>query len=417
MKTFLVGGAVRDQLLGLPVKERDWVVVGETPEALLSQGYQAVGRDFPVFLHPKTREEYALARTERKQGVGYYGFVCDANPAVTLEEDLARRDLTINAMAMDADGRVIDPYHGQEDIRQKLLRHVSDAFIEDPVRVLRVARFISRFHYLGFTLAPETRQLMQRMVRAGELTHLVAERVWQEWQQSLLEPNPELFMTTLRDCGALSVVLPEIDALFGVPNERHYHPEIDTGVHSLQTLVIATQLSSDPLVRFASFLHDLGKAKTPMRVWPAQQGHESVSVEMIQALCQRLRIPTRYQHCAKMAARWHGEIHRLPKLSAEEIVDILDQTAAFRDPVDFERLLLICEADYKGRYVDNPLKTLSTDYQFSQLWRIMLTECCKLTAAPWVEQGLVGVAIKNALYQARVACIKALRKQWESNEI
>lgn len=392
MKIFLVGGAVRDQLLGLPIKERDWVVVGETPEALLSQGYQAVGRDFPVFLHPKTREEYALARTERKQGVGYYGFTCDANPAVTLEEDLARRDLTINAMAMDSDGRVIDPYHGQEDIKHKLLRHVSDAFVEDPVRVLRVARFISRFQHLGFTLAPKTRQLMQRMVRAGELAHLVPERVWQEWQQSLLEPNPECFITTLRDCGGLAVVLPEIDALFGVPNARHYHPEVDTGVHALQALVITSKLSTDPLVRFATLLHDLGKAKTPMQIWPEHPAHEVAGVAIIQALCQRLRVPTRYQQCALMVARWHGVIHRLSQLSAEEIVDVFDKTAAFRDSLAFERVLL------------------SADYQFAHLWRIMLAECCKLTASTWVEQGLVGVAIKNALYQARVACVKALLK-------
>ena len=417
MKVFLVGGAVRDQLLGLPVNERDWVVIGETPESLLSQGYQAVGRDFPVFLHPETREEYALARTEKKQGVGYYGFICNANPAVTLEEDLARRDLTINAMAKDNEGRVIDPYHGQEDLKHKVLRHVSDAFIEDPVRVLRVARFIARFHHLGFTIAPETRRLMQHMVREGELAYLVAERVWQEWQRSLSEPNPEYFITTLRDCGGLSVVLPEIDALFGVPNARGYHPEVDTGVHSLRTLVIASRLSSDPLVRFASFLHDLGKAKTPMQMWPFHPGHAGAGLEMIQDLSERLRIPTRYQQCARIGARWHGTIHRLLTLSAEAIVDVLDQTAAFRDPAAFERLLVISEADYKGRYANNSLIMVSADYQFSKLWRIILAECGKLTAASWVEQGLVGVAIKNALYQARVACVKALRNQWESNEI
>jgi tRNA nucleotidyltransferase (CCA-adding enzyme) len=297
------------------------------------------------------------------------------------------------------------------------LNSVSDAFVEDPVRVLRVARFIARFHHLGFTLAPETRQLMQRMVREGELAHLVAERVWQEWQQSLVEPNPECFITTLRDCGGLSVVLPEIDALFGVPNSRDYHPEVDTGVHSLRALVIASRLSPDPLVRFAAFLHDLGKTKTPMQFWPSHPGQSGAGLDMIQQLCQRLRIPTRYQQCARMAIRWHGQIHRLRVLSAEEMVDVLDKIAAFRDSIAFERLLLVCEADYKGRSADNPLKSLSTDYQFSELWRIILAKCATLTAATWVEQGLVGEAIKHALYQARVACVKALVEQWESNEI
>lgn len=411
MEIFLVGGAVRDQLLGIPVEERDWVVVGGTPEALLSQGYKPVGRSFPVFLHPQTKEEYALARLEKKQGSGYYGFSWDASPAVTLEEDLARRDLTINAIAQDQAGRLIDPYHGQDDLRRKVLRHVTQAFAEDPVRVLRVARFMARYHHLGFSLAPETRQLIQSMVRSGELSHLIAERVWQEWQKSLTEANPELFIQSLRACGALAVVLPEIDRLFGVPNARQHHPEIDTGIHTLKALMAAVELTADPTVRFATLLHDLGKAKTPTSVWPNHPGHEQVGVDVVRALGQRLRIPMRYVQIAETVARWHGEIHRLSKLSDTDIVDVFDKTGAFRDPDHFERLLLACEADYRGRWVNEHEKKLYANYQSGRLWRILLAECCQLTAKPWVAQGLQGQAIKQAIYQTRVACVHTLRTQ------
>lgn len=409
MKIYLVGGAVRDQLLGLPIKERDWVVVGAEPQALLQQGYQQVGRDFPVFLHPETREEYALARKEKKRGSGYHGFECDANIHVTLEEDLARRDLTINAMAMDSEGHLIDPYHGKQDLNAKCLRHVSDAFTEDPVRVLRLARFMARFKHMGFEVAEETRIFMQHMVREGELSHLVPERVWQEWQQSLNEQSPTAFITTLRACGALSVILPEIDALFGVPCGIKHHPEIDTGIHTLMALDEATKMSSDPILRFATVLHDLGKTCTPMQNWPSQRHHDELGLQVIEQLCLRLSVPKRYQALALLAAQWHLYIHRVAELPAETIVDIFERTRAFRDQADFERLLLVCEADYRGRGVHAATKKTSLDYQQAQVWRIMLRECRKLQAQPWVEQGLTGIAIKEALRAARVACITQIQ--------
>lgn len=409
MKVYLVGGAVRDQLLGLPIKERDWVVVGSEPQALINLGYRQVGRGFPVFLHPDTQEEYALARTEKKLSGGYYGFSCDANPNVTLEEDLSRRDLTINAIAMDSEGNVIDPYQGQQDIQRKVLRHVSDAFVEDPVRVLRVARFMARFQPLGFQLASETSILIQRMVRSGELTHLVAERVWQEWQKSLQEKNPAAFITTLRACGVLRVILPEIDQLFGVPNPFTHHPEIDTGVHSIMALEVATGLSPDPAVRFAALLHDLGKGCTPMTIWPKQSNHEQLGLPLITQLCQRLAIPNRYQKLALLAARWHLAIHRLSRLSATEVVEVLTQLHAFQDDSGLEQLLLVCEADTRGRGKQQVDKAPYV-YRQAKDWRVILAECCKITAQPYVEQGLAGLAIKEALQAARVACIARLQK-------
>ena len=408
MKVYLVGGAVRDQLLGLSVKERDWVVVGSDPTTLTQLGYRQVGRGFPVFLHPETQEEYALARTEKKLGSGYYGFSCDANPSVTLEEDLARRDLTINAMAMDETGKLIDPYHGQADLRHKLLRHVSDAFVEDPVRVLRVARFMARFQSLGFQLAEETRVLIQNMVRSGELGHVVAERVWQEWQQSLQEDNPSSFIATLRACGALRIILPEIDQLFGVPNPRQYHPEIDTGIHSLMALDVAAKLSNDPVVRFAALLHDLGKACTPMANWPKQKDHENLGLAVIAQLCQRLAIPNRYQKMAMLASRWHLIIHRVSQARAVDILDLFHQTQAFHDETLLEQLFLVCEADARGRgrqetNGDHPAYRQAND------WRVILAECRKITAQAYVAQGYTGNAIKAAIQQARVDCINRVR--------
>ncbi|HVT63236.1 MAG TPA: multifunctional CCA addition/repair protein [Legionellaceae bacterium] len=408
MKIYLVGGAVRDQLLGLPIKERDWVVVGAQAQEMLALGYRQVGRDFPVFLHPNTQEEYALARTERKSGLGYYGFECNSQANVTLEEDLLRRDLTINAMAMDDKGHVIDPYQGQKDIQMKVLRHVSDAFVEDPLRVLRVARFMARFQALGFKIAPETQVLMQKMVRTGELNHLVAERVWQEWHQSLLEKNPAAFITTLRACGALPILFPEIHALFGVPNGCKQHPEIDTGVHTLMALETATMLSTDPMIRFATLLHDLGKAHTPMQYWPSQRDHDELGLPIIQALCKRLSIPKRFQQLALMAAQWHLYIHRLKELSAEKILEVLEGTHAFRDAKMFEQLLLVCEADFKGRGRTSDKET-NKDYPPMQGWRIILAKSRQLNASQWVEQGLVGSAIKTALSKARLQCIQAIQ--------
>lgn len=399
MKAYLVGGAVRDQLLGIPVTERDWVVVGATPADLIRQGYQKVGRDFPVFLHPTSREEYALARTERKSAPGYYGFTCDFNPDVRLEDDLARRDLTINAMAMDEQGQIIDPCHGQDDIRAKILRHVSPAFIEDPVRVLRVARFAARYHHLGFTLANETRALMYSMVKRGELEYLVAERVWQEWQRSLQEKNPDVFISTLRSCGALRVVLPELDALFGVPNTQHYHPEIDSGIHTLMVLRAAVALTADPMTRFAALVHDLGKACTPVSEWPSHRGHETTGLPIVEALCQRLRIPVDYRKFALMATRFHLMIHRVDELRANTIVRTFEQTDAFRRPELFEKLLLVCEADARG-------VGRAVDYKQADVWRNLFKQCATINAKILVEQGYQGEAIRTALHERRVAAIR-----------
>ena len=414
MKVYLVGGAVRDQLLGLSIKERDWVVVGSDPQTLIKLGYRQVGRGFPVFLHPDTQEEYALARTEKKLGSGYYGFSCDTNPCVTLEEDLVRRDLTINAMAMDSAGTLIDPYGGQEDLRRKILRHVSAAFVEDPVRVLRVARFMARFQPLGFQLAAETRILIQDMVRSGELKHLVAERVWQEWQQSLHEKNPAMFITTLRSCGALRVILPEIDHLFGVPNLPVYHPEIDTGIHSLMALEVATALSSDPVIRLATLLHDLGKTCTSVAIWPKQSDHENLGLPAIAQLCRRLSIPNRYQKLATLAAQWHLIIHRVSRASPADILEVFAQTQAFQDETVLEQLLLVCEADAHGR----GLHQANVDhlaYRQANDWRVLLAECRKITAQTYVAQGYTGVAIKDALYAARVDCLKRIRTNMSDN--
>ena len=404
MKAYLVGGAVRDRLLGYPVKERDWVVVGSTPDELIKQGYQKVGRDFPVFLHPVTREEYALARTERKMGMGYYGFTCDFNPDVTLEEDLARRDLTINAMAIDETGQLIDPYHGQADLNARILRHVSSAFIEDPVRVLRVARFAARYHHLGFKLADETRVLMYNMVRRNELGFLVAERVWQEWQGSLQEKNPETFITILRSCGALKIVLPELNALFGVPNSQHYHPEIDSGIHTLMVLREAVALSEDTMVRFAAVVHDLGKACTPITEWPSHRGHESRGLPVIDALCHRLRIPVDYRKFALMVSRFHLTIHRLYELRSNTVVQTLEQMDAFRRPELFEKLLLVCEADARGVGKE-------VEYPQANGWRKILNECNKISAKALVQEGFEGEAIKIKLHDRRVAMIEIFREK------
>ncbi len=428
MKVYLVGGAVRDQYLGLTVKERDWVVVGASPQQMLELGFQKVGRDFPIYLDPEHHEEYALARTERKTGYGYYGFSCDANPTVTLEEDLLRRDLTINAMALDTHGHLVDPYGGMSDLNARILRHVSPAFVEDPVRVLRVARFMARFHRLGFKIADETRLLMYDMVRRGELEHLVPERVWQEWQKSLHEKNPELFLCTLRACGALKVILPELDRLFGVPNKRHYHSEVDSGVHTLMVLSIASQITLDPLVRFAACVHDLGKSCTPMQHWPAQTNHEALGVQVIEHLCQRLRIPNTYRKLAILASRFHLNIHRLAELRPATIINVLEQTQAFRQPSQFEQLLKVCEADAKGRgdtgefpnipwyfpgVTLNSAKVVNdNNYPQAEQWRQIVHECAKITPKDLIAQGYQGEAIKLGLQKLKIDCVE----RWKQGE-
>ena len=349
MQVYLVGGAVRDALLGLTVKERDWVVVGATREQMLRANFREVGRDFPVFLHPQTQEEFALARMERKVAPGYRGFSVEFGPEVTLEEDLGRRDLTINAIAQDSDGALIDPFKGQADIQARVLRHVSEAFAEDPVRVLRVARFAARFAPLGFAVAPDTLALMRQMAERGEVDALVAERVWVETQKALSEKAASEFFRTLRACGALRIIYPEIDALFGVPQPPQWHPEIDTGVHTLMVLDAAVALRADIGVRFAALTHDLGKAATPPAEWPKHHGHEERSVTLIESLCRRLRIPAAYRELAVLVARYHGTVHRAFELRAATIVDFLAASDAFRRPPRFADVLLACEADARGR--------------------------------------------------------------------
>jgi tRNA nucleotidyltransferase (CCA-adding enzyme) len=347
MQTYMVGGAVRDALLGLPVNDHDWVVVGATPQEMIAGGYLPVGKDFPVFLHPQTREEYALARTERKTARGYHGFAIHADPNVTLEEDLARRDLTINAIAKDDQGRLIDPFGGQADLAQRVLRHVTHAFREDPVRILRVARFAARFS--DFSLAPETLTLMREMVEAGEVDALVAERVWQELARGLMENKPSRMFEVLRECGALAKLLPEVERLWGVPQRAEYHPEIDTGVHLMMVMDMSARLQASLAVRFACLTHDLGKGTTPAHVLPKHIGHEERSARLLQDVCKRLRVPTDCRELADVVAREHGNIHRSMDLSAAALVRLLERCDAFRKPQRFDEILLACECDARGR--------------------------------------------------------------------
>lgn len=349
MKIYLVGGAVRDTLLKQTVVDKDYVVVGSSIDEMLAQGYQQVGKDFPVFLHPKTQQEYALARTERKTGKGYQGFSCDANKDVTLADDLLRRDLTINAIAQDSEGKLYDPYHGIDDIHAKVLRHVSDAFIEDPLRVLRVARFAARFHHLGFTIAAETLQLMTDIANSGELEHLTPERVWQECDKALSSQSPQIFFAVLKQCQALTVLFPEIDALFGVPQPAKWHPEIDTGVHTLMVLEQTSLLSSNKAVRFAALVHDVGKGLTPKQEWPKHHGHGQKGLSIIKALCQRIRVPNEYRDLALLVSDQHQNIHNAFELRAETIVKLFDKGDFWRKPQRLTELLLCCHGDIRGR--------------------------------------------------------------------
>jgi tRNA nucleotidyltransferase (CCA-adding enzyme) len=347
MQTYMVGGAVRDTLLGLPVSDHDWVVVGATPQEMISSGYLPVGKDFPVFLHPQTREEYALARTERKTARGYHGFAFHAEPDVTLEQDLARRDLTVNAMARDEKGRLIDPYGGRADLQRRVLRHVTQAFREDPVRILRVARFAARF--ADFSLAPETLALMREMVQAGEADALVAERVWQELSRGLMEGKPSRMFEVLRECGALERLLPEVNRLWGVPQRAEYHPEVDTGVHLMMVLDMSARLNCPLPVRFACLTHDLGKGTTPVEILPKHIGHEERSARLLREVCDRLRIPTECRELADVVAREHGNIHRSEEFDAAALVRLLERCDAFRKPQRFDQVLLACECDARGR--------------------------------------------------------------------
>ncbi len=405
MKIYLVGGAVRDQLLGRRVTERDYVVVGGTPEQMLARGYRPVGKDFPVFLHPRTGEQYALARTERKSGRGYYGFETRFAPDVTLEEDLARRDLTINAMALDEDGvSLIDPYGGRRDLAERVLRHVSAAFVEDPLRVLRVARFAARFATLGFRVAPETLQLMREIVASGELADLAPERIWVETERALGEVSPTEYFEVLRACGALAALLPEVEALFGVPQPELWHPEIDTGRHAMESLSVAAGLSPDTSVRFAALVHDVGKGLTPAEQWPRHIGHEEAGVQLIEALSRRLRVPNEHRELAILAARHHGRVHRALELRPATILDLLEETDAFRRPERFEQLLLCCEADARGR---GPERRDQPYPQAARLRRALAAAAgLRLSAAD--VAGLDGPDIARRLREARLDAIRAL---------
>ncbi|MGA9855235.1 MAG: multifunctional CCA addition/repair protein [Gammaproteobacteria bacterium] len=401
MKTYLVGGAVRDRLLGLPVKERDYVVVGATPTEMSARGFKPVGKDFPVFLHPDTHAEYALARTERKTGRGYHGFEFFSAPEVTLEEDLRRRDLTINAMAEDPKGSLLDPYHGQRDLKARVLRHVSPAFVEDPVRVLRVARFAARFAPLGFKVADETLALMRSMSDNGEVDALVPERIWQETYRALQTDTPAVFFQTLRACGALARVFPEIDRLFGVPQPEKHHPEIDTGVHVMLVLEQAARLSDDMAVRFAALTHDLGKGTTPADVLPHHYGHEERSVKLVAALCERLRVPRDNRELAVLAARYHGLAHRAQELRADTLLKLFTGCDAFRRPQRFEQFLLVCEADARGR-----LGMEHAAYPQAAYLRTALNAASAVDMQSLGGEKLEGAEIGARLQRARLDVIK-----------
>ena len=406
MKTYLVGGAVRDRLLGLPPGDRDWVVVGATQAGMEAQGFKAVGRDFPVFLHPDTGEEYALARTERKSGRGYRGFVVDADPSVTLEEDLQRRDFTINAIAQADDGTLVDPYGGARDIQARVLRHVGPAFVEDPLRVLRAARFMARFAPLGFTLAPETVALMRTMVDSGELDALVPERVWQELRRALASTRPSAFLSTLRDCGALAVVLPEVDALYGIPQRAEYHPEVDTGIHQEMVCDMAARLApGDGRIGFAALVHDLGKALTPAEVLPKHIGHEHAGVKPVIALCERLKVPVDHRELAVMACREHLNVHRLFELRDATVIELLARCDAFRRPERIPWLATVCEADKRGRGGQE-----AADYPQGRALVDLHRAALRVSARDVVREGMTGVQIGEALQAARVAAVRERRR-------
>lgn len=408
MKTYRIGGAVRDKLLNYPSHENDWVVVGASPEEMLNQGFKPVGRDFPVFLHPETGEEYALARTERKSGVGYQGFTFHTAKNVTLEEDLKRRDLTINAMAEDSNGHLIDPYSGQQDLEQKVLRHVSPAFTEDPLRVLRVARFAARYHHLGFTIAPETQQLMSHIVDSGELSYLAAERVWKETCRALGESSPDIYIQVLRNCEALAALLPEVDCLFGIPQRADYHPEIDTGLHTLMALQQATRLSSDPMVRFATLVHDLGKGATPVDILPRHIGHETAGVALVNTLCDRLSVPNNYRKLALAVTEYHLLCHEALTLKPSTVLKMLKNTSSLKSQQQLENFLLSCEADARGRTGFEECDYPQAEY-LRKAWQAIQTS----DVSDLVERGINGAEIGRQLAQRQTAKISEVKSRYE----
>jgi tRNA nucleotidyltransferase (CCA-adding enzyme) len=405
MEIYLVGGAVRDRLLGLDVRDRDYVVVGARPDDLRGLGYKPVGKDFPVFLHPQTSEEYALARTERKTGRGYHAFAFDTAPDVSLEDDLRRRDLTINAMAESADGTLIDPFGGAVDLERRVLRHVSPAFAEDPVRVLRVARFAARYSTRGFSIADETLALMRQMVDAGEVDHLQAERVWAETQKALAEPTPSAFVRSLRDCGALRVLFPEVDALYGVPQRAEYHPEIDTGVHTGMVLDMAARLApGDALIGWCALTHDLGKALTPSDKLPGHPGHEHAGLEPLDAMCTRLKVPSEYAALARLVCRLHLLAHTAFELKPATVLGLFEQLDAFRRSDRLSQFLLACEADNRGR-----LGLEDADYPQAGYLRTAYAAAAGVAPQPFLDRGLTGPAVGEAIRRARVAAVEQVR--------
>jgi tRNA nucleotidyltransferase (CCA-adding enzyme) len=410
MQIYLVGGAVRDTLLNIPMKDKDWVVVGSTPEELIDLGYSQVGADFPVFLHPDTKEEYALARTERKSGGGYQGFNCDFNPDITLEEDLLRRDLTINAMAQDATGTIYDPYNGKKDIELKALRHVSDAFSEDPLRVLRVARFAARFAHLGFSIADETIELMRDIANSGELSLLTPERVWQETERALGESQPWIYFQALRDCGALAIIFPEINQLFGIPQPEKHHPEIDCGIHTLMVLEQACKLTTDINIRWASLLHDLGKGLTKKEILPSHYGHEQSGENLVIKVNKRLKTPTEFKDLSRLVCIYHTHIHRAFELKPETILKLFNNIDLWRKPERLQQILIACKADSRGR-------TGFENIEYSQVEYIteMAEVCLAVTAKQFVKEGIIGKEIGIAMAKERVEVIGRLKKMKSDN--
>ena len=401
MNCYRVGGCVRDRLLGLPTNDIDWVVTGATPEEMIAAGYKAIGRDFPVFLHPQSKQEYALARSERKSGPGYRGFEIHTDPGITIEQDLQRRDLTINAMAEDEQGRLIDPYGGERDLDKRLLRHVSDAFVEDPVRVLRVARFAARFHHLGFRIADETCSLIREIGESGELESLVAERVWSELSRALDEADPAVFFTSLRDCGVLQRLFPEIDALFGVPQNARYHPEIDTGVHVMMALQASAALGHDNETRFAVLMHDLGKAITPVAVLPSHHGHEARGMKPVKAFCKRWRVPRAHTELALITTRYHLLAHRCWELKASRLLKLFTETDSLRKPERFAKMLEACRADIRGRAGSEEDSYPQAEYLAGLNARLAQMDISEIR-----KQGLEGKAMGDAIRKARLQLIE-----------
>ena len=416
MKVYLVGGAVRDQLLGLPVKDRDWIVVGAAPATLLSLGYQQVGKDFPVFLNPKTKEEYALARTERKSSAGYTGFICDFSPTITLEQDLIRRDLTINAMAQSEDGEIIDPYGGKQDLDNRILRHISPAFSEDPLRVLRVARFAARYHSLGFKIASETLALMAELAQSGELQHLTAERVWLETEKALNEKNPEIYFETLHKTGALSVLFPEIDALYGVPNPVKHHPEVDSFIHTMLVLKQAVNLTeNNPIlnksaIRFAAICHDLGKALTPQNILPHHYGHEQAGIKPTRALCKRLKVPSYFQELAELTCEFHTHIHKAFELRAETVITLFNRFDVWRKPQRFQEFLQVCLADTRGRTGFE-----NKDYPQIDYINQLLQAANEVDVRQIIADGFEKQEIRNELTKRRILAVKQTKANYPKN--